>query len=102
MSKHDEHQVIKDIRALRSYGEDTPHSEIFQREAIRMSLWGPEQRAITLRDFDNRVSAYNENANLRQQGQAHRFRSYLKNAHERLKGLADDKRTQRNRTPATH
>jgi hypothetical protein len=83
--KHNEHQIIKDIRELRSYGEDVPSEEVYKREAIRMSLWSPEQRAGTLRDFDNRVDQYNENSNLRQKTQAHRFRSYLKAADQKLK-----------------
>ena len=86
MATEEEHQIIKDVRELRAYPEDVPQEEIFKREALRMATWGPEQRAITLRDYDNRVHQYNENgANLRQKGQAHRFRSYLKTADAKLK-----------------
>ena len=84
-NQHPEHPVIKDIRELRGYDESVPSEEVYKRESIRMASWTPEQRAATLRDFDNRVSSYNENAGLRQKAQAMRFKSYLKTADARLK-----------------
>jgi hypothetical protein len=85
MSGEKEHQVIRDLRELRGYDESVPTHNIYQAEALRLSLLGPDQRAAGIRDFDNRVHSYEENSNDRQKMQAHRFRSYLRHSHEQLR-----------------
>ena len=84
--EHDEHQIIKDARLHRGFDETASHDEIFKHEALRMSLLTPEQRAVAIRDFDNRVNSYDEaSTNLRKKAQAHRMRTYIQTASDRLK-----------------
>lgn len=82
---HKPHQIIEDTRALRGYGAEVGVDEIYRDKSLRLAFMDPVQRAVTLRDFDNKVNEYNENCTLRQKAQAFRFRQHLKTAHERLK-----------------
>jgi len=82
---HKPHQIISDFKELRGYADDVGVDDIYRNEALRLSLLDREQRAAVLRDLDNRVTLYNENSTLRQIGQAHRLRTHLITAHERLK-----------------
>ena len=84
--EYPEHPIIADARDYRGYDESVSHEEVMKREALRLALLGPEQRFNELRNFDNKVTMYDESGtNLRQKSQAHRFGSYLRGAHEKLK-----------------
>ena len=87
MAEYPEHQAIVDVRLHRGLDESVPTEEVAKREALQMTLLTPTQREIALRDWDNKVADYDQKfgSNLRKQGQTHRFRTYLKTAHERLK-----------------
>ena len=86
--EHPEHQVIVDVRLHRGHDDTVATEDVAKLEALHMSLLTPVQREVALRDFDNKARDYDNNlgTNLRKQGQVHRFRTYLKTAHERLKG----------------
>jgi hypothetical protein len=85
--EHPEPQIIQDVRLHRGYDESVPTEEVAKREALHMTLLSPMQRECALRDWDNKAADYEQKfgTNLRKQGQTHRFRSYLKSAHEKLK-----------------
>ena len=85
--EHPEHQVIQDVRLHRGHDDTVATEDVAKLEALHMSLLTPVQREMALRDFDNKATDYDKKfgTNLRKQGQVHRFRTYLKTAHERLK-----------------
>ena len=86
MAEYPEHPIVSDARTFRGYGDDVSAEEIYKHEALKLSLMGPEQRAVALRDFNNKITMYDESGtNLRQIAQAHRFGSYLKNASDRIR-----------------
>ena len=82
--EHPEHQVIQDVRLHRGHDDTVATEDVAKLEALHMSLLTPAQREMALRDFDNKARDYDESfgTNLRKQGQVHRFRTYLKTAHE--------------------
>lgn len=87
MAEYPEHQVIQDVRLHRGHDDTVATEDAAKFEALQLSLLPPEKREMALRDFDNKARDYDNNfgTNLRKQGQVHRFRTYLKTAHERLK-----------------
>jgi hypothetical protein len=85
-TKHPEHAIFRDLRDLR-HGDDVPVDRIAETESARLALLPPEQRAIELRDLDNRVAEYDAGGKqgLRQQSQAWRLRQQLRGVHEKLR-----------------
>jgi hypothetical protein len=81
-----EHQHIKDLRALNGWDETMPGQEVARREAIRLSMMSPLDRTHHIRATENRVMSYDAaKSNLRTQTQGWRLVQTLKTAHERLK-----------------
>ena len=87
MAEYPEHQVIQDVRLHRGHDDAVATEDVAKLEALHMSLLTPVQREVALRDWDNKVADYDQRlgTNLRKTGQVHRFRTYLKTAHDRLK-----------------
>ena len=86
MAQYPEHPIVSDTRTFRGLDDNVSAEEVYKHEALRLSLLSPEQRAMALRDFSNKVTMYDDSGtNLRQKAQAHRFGSYLKNASDRIK-----------------
>lgn len=83
--KHREHPIISETREWRGHGENVSVDEIYRDESLRLALMDAPLRVAALRDFDAKLESHRENSNLRQIGQAHRFRTHLRTAHERLK-----------------
>ena len=85
--EHPEHQAIADVRLHRGHDESVSTEQVAKTEALHMSLLPPQQREIALRDWDNKVADYDNRlgTNLRKTAQTHRFKQYLKTAHDRLK-----------------
>jgi hypothetical protein len=84
--KEDEHPIISDVRNIRGHGPEVSHQEIYETEARRMAALSPRDRAVELREFQNRTHLYDQRqTSLRQKAQAHRFESYLRTADQRLK-----------------
>ena len=85
--EHEEHAIISDYRNIRGYGPDASHQQIYEAEARALAMLSPRDRACSLREFEIRVANYNKNQGhgLRQQAQAHRFESYLRNADLKLR-----------------
>jgi hypothetical protein len=80
-----EHQVVRDLRMLNGYPDDTPQPEVFRREAIKLTMLNPTARAEAIRNLENTIIRYDTTSNLRQQTQGFRLTQTLKTAHERLK-----------------
>ena len=85
MAEYPEHPILEDVRQFRGHDENVSSDEVMRLEALRLSLLGPEQRSMALRDFNNKMVMYDESGtNLRQKALAHGFSSYLINASDRF------------------
>jgi hypothetical protein len=81
----DEHQIFRDLKMLNGLPDDMPQPKIINQEATKLVFMDPQQRAIHIRDVENRVMSYDKTSNLRSQVQGRRLVQSLKATHEKIK-----------------
>ena len=87
MSKYEEHPFLAQVRDRYNIRNEASFHDVAKHLATRMAFHSPEERWRDLQAFDEQIKKHDESANLRQKAQAHRFRSYLQNAHDTLKAV---------------
>jgi hypothetical protein len=83
--QHEEHPTVKQLRQHRGYAEDLTPEGVMKTEALRLSLLNPAERGQYLHHVDEELKKHEETINLRQRAQAHRYRSYVRAADQKLK-----------------
>jgi hypothetical protein len=81
----DKHQIFRDLKMLNGLPDDMPQPKIINQEATKLVFMDPRQRAIHIRDVENRVMSYDKTANLRSQTQGRRLVQALKATNEKIK-----------------